>query len=56
LGREIIPEASQDFWFDNLSTKLDLDLEIEAKGYKKMSKTIRTQNDVNVGNLFLERK
>ena len=56
ISQNAVTDGFGDFWFDNLSTKLDLVLEIEAKGYKKMSKKIRTQNDVNVGNLFLERK
>jgi Fe-S-cluster-containing dehydrogenase component len=56
ISRNAVTDGFGDFWFDNLNTKLDLVLEIEADGYKKISKKIRTQNDVNVGNLFLERK
>jgi hypothetical protein len=56
ISQNAVTDGFGDFWFDNLGTPMGLVLEIEAKGYKKISKKIRTQNDVNVGELFLEKK
>ena len=56
ISQNAVTDGFGDFWFDDLNTKLDLVLEIEAKGYKNISKKINTQNDVNLGNLFLKRK
>lgn len=44
-----------DFWFENLDNHADYLLEIEQAGYEKISQKIHTYNDVNVGNLFLEK-
>jgi Fe-S-cluster-containing dehydrogenase component len=56
LSQNTVTDGFGDFWFDHLSAKLDLVLEMEVNGYKKMSKKIRTQNDMNVGTLFLEKR
>ena len=54
ISRSAVTDGFGDFWFDSLDTKLELVLEIEADGYKKIRKKIRTQNDVNVGSVFLK--
>jgi Fe-S-cluster-containing dehydrogenase component len=56
IFQNTVTDGFGDFWFDNLGAKLDLVLEIEADGYKKIVKKVSTQNDVNAGNLFLEKK
>jgi len=38
ISRSAVTDGFGDFWFDHLGAKLDLVLEIEAEGYKKISK------------------
>ena len=44
-----------DFWFDDLENRVDYALEIAANGYKKINLNARTLNDVNLGEIFLEK-
>ncbi len=44
-----------DFWFEELKSKADYTVEIAEPGYKKISLKVRTNTDVNLGNLFLEK-
>ena len=44
-----------DFWFDGLESKADYSLEIEAEGHKTVSLKTRTLNDVNLGDIFIEK-
>lgn len=44
-----------DFWFDGLAGKTDYTLEISAEGYRKAELAARTQNDVNLGEIPLEK-
>ena len=56
ISLNAVTDGFGDFWFDNVSPKLNLVLKIEAEGYKKISKKISTQNDINIGELFLKKK
>jgi Fe-S-cluster-containing dehydrogenase component len=56
LSLSAVTDGFGDFWFDNVSPRLNLTLKIEAEGYKKISKKINTQNDINTGELFLKKK
>jgi len=51
-----VTDGFGDFWFENVGPRLNLTLKIEAEGYKKISKKINTQNDINAGELFLRKK
>jgi len=48
-------DAFGDFWFDGLESKTDYTVEIAAEGYKKVRLSARTLNDVNMGEIFLEK-
>jgi len=51
-----VTDGFGDFWFENVGPRLNLTLKIEAEGYKKISKRIQIQNDLNFGELFLKKK
>ena len=55
VSRSAVTNGFGDFWFEGLETKMNLVLEVEAESYKKISKEIVIYNDVNTGELFLER-
>jgi len=55
-GYSCITDGFGDFWFDNLDRMTDYLLEIDQSGFKKISQEIRTYNDVNMGELFLEER
>ena len=44
-----------DFWFDGLNSRTEYLLEIEQAGFRKISQNIYTSNDVNLGELLLEK-
>jgi len=44
-----------DFWFDGLESKVDFTVDIAAEGYGKTSLTANTLNNVNLGEIFIER-
>lgn len=50
-----VTDGFGDFWFDDLDGNKDFQLEVQADGYGKVSRTVRTLNDVNVGELYLEK-
>jgi NAD-dependent dihydropyrimidine dehydrogenase PreA subunit len=53
--RSVETDTFGDFWFDDLEDKTSYTVEIEAEGYKKIILSVRTLNDVNLGEIFLER-
>jgi len=53
--KSCITDAFGDFWFENLDSRTDYLLEIEQEGFRKISQRIHTYNDVNIGELFLEK-
>jgi Fe-S-cluster-containing dehydrogenase component len=55
LSRSVETDGFGDFWFEGLNVKMNVILEIEAENYKKISKAIIINNDVNTGELFLEK-
>ena len=57
VGAELCAQtdAFGDFWFDGLENKTEYSLEISADGYKKATLSARTLNDVNLGEIFLEK-
>lgn len=44
-----------DFWFEELESKANYTVEIAAEGYRKISLNTRTINDVDLGDIFLEK-
>ena len=48
-------DAFGDFWFDGLESRADYTLEISADGYETINLNTRTQNNVNLGEIFLVR-
>jgi Fe-S-cluster-containing dehydrogenase component len=44
-----------DFWFEDLEDKTEYAVEIAADGYKKITRSARTLNDINLGEIFLEK-
>lgn len=55
VSKTTVTDGFGDFWFEGLSAKMNLVLEIEAENYLRISKEIVIQNDVNTGELFLEK-
>ncbi|MGD9211665.1 MAG: carboxypeptidase regulatory-like domain-containing protein [Desulfobacteraceae bacterium] len=55
ISENTVTDGFGDFWFENLEGNLNYQLNIQADGYNKISRTIRTLNDVNVGEVFLEK-
>lgn len=53
VSKSTVTDGFGDFWFEDLDGNKDYQLDIETDGYEKISRTIRTLNDVNVGELFL---
>ncbi|MCL1896313.1 MAG: oxidoreductase [Clostridiales bacterium] len=49
----LIADAFGDFWFDGLEARERFTVEVEAEGYEKASLSAHTQNDVNLGEIFL---
>lgn len=47
--------AFGDFWFDGLAKMTNFTVEIEAEGYQKITLSARTLNDVDLGEIFLEK-
>lgn len=47
--------AFGDFWFEGLASKADYTVVIEAEGYKALTFETRTLNDVDLGEIFLEK-
>ena len=48
-------DAFGDFWFDGLDNRTDYTVEIAAAGYNGVTLKARTLNDVNLGEIFLEK-
>lgn len=48
-------DAFGDFWFEGLEGKTDYTVEIKAEGYRGVVLSARTLNDVNLGEIFLEK-
>jgi len=55
ITKSCITDGFGDFWFENLDSRTDYLLEIEQEGFRKISQKIHTYNDVNIGELFLEK-
>ncbi len=47
--------AFGDFWFDGLASKADYTVVIEAEGYKSQTFQTRTNKDIDLGEIFLEK-
>ena len=55
IERTVETDAFGDFWFDGLETKADYTTEIEAEGFEPVTRKARTLNDINLGEIFLEK-
>jgi len=55
ITKSCITDGFGDFWFENLDSRTDYLVEIEQEGFRKISQKIHTYNDVNIGELFLEK-
>lgn len=55
VSKTAVTDGFGDFWFEDLSGKMNLILEIEANGHVKISKEIVSHTDVNLGCLFLDK-
>jgi hypothetical protein len=55
VEQSYVTDAFGDFWFEGLESKSDYTVEIAQTGYEKISVNVCTSNDVNLGNLFLEK-
>lgn len=55
VSSEVIADEFGDFWFEGLDARMNFVVEVEADGYKKISKNVSTLTDVNTGELFLEK-
>ncbi|MCF8095603.1 MAG: carboxypeptidase regulatory-like domain-containing protein [Desulfobacteraceae bacterium] len=50
-----VTDGFGDFWFNDVESMTDYELEIEQDGFKKIKRQVRTYGDINVGELFLEK-
>ena len=55
IEKKYLTDVFGDFWFEDLEGKTNYTVEISANGYKKISVPVRTNNDVNMGEIFLEK-
>ena len=55
VSKSVDADGFGDFWFEGLDAKTNFVLEVEADGYKKIEHHVSTLNDINVGELFLEK-
>jgi Fe-S-cluster-containing dehydrogenase component len=54
VERRVETDIFGDFWFDDLENRTEYTVDIEAAGYRKISITSKTLNDVDLGEIFLE--
>ena len=55
VNQTCVTDTFGDFWFEDLESKTKYTVEIEAKGYKKISLEANTFSDINLGDIFLEK-
>lgn len=55
VEQKYVTDIFGDFWFEGLDKNVNYSVEIEASGYKKVTLQTRTLNDINLGEIFLEK-
>ena len=55
VEKTCVTDTFGDFWFEGLESKQNYNVDVQLCGYKKLSLNARTNTDVNLGEVFLEK-